>query len=504
MFQGTGSNVGKSILTTALCRILLQDGVRVAPFKAQNMSLNSFVTSDGGEMGRAQVVQAQACRLEPDVRMNPILLKPSANACGGQAGVGCQVIVRGKPVGNMSVAEYDRYKPQAFEAAKACYDALAAEFDAVVLEGAGSPAEVNLKSNDIANMQMARHARSPVLVVGDIDRGGVFAAFVGTLEVLDPWERDLIGGWVVNRFRGEAELLRPALDYMLAHTGRPVFGVVPWLDRLGLPEEDSVEFKSGALDDRSERAEAVTVAVVDLPHISNFTDFDALRVEADVSLRIVRTADELGEPDAVILPGSKNVLHDLNYLRRSGLAGRLLTLARAGRTEIVGICGGLQILGREILDPGAIESAGGGDRGLGLLNVVTTMASEKTLARAEGIHGPSGCRVVGYEIHHGRTTPALSAVEEAEGDEVIVQRGDGEAIGFAASDPRIWGTYLHGIFDADAFRRWFIDRLRARRGLSPKGAVSARYDIEPALDRLAQAVRESLDMERIYRLMRFR
>ena len=521
MFQGTSSNAGKSILTAALCRILLQDGVRVAPFKAQNMSLNSFVTRDGGEMGRAQVVQAQACRLEPDVRMNPVLLKPSS-------GAGCQVIVRGRAVGNMGVAGYDQYKPQAIEAIEACYDALASEFDVVVLEGAGSPGEVNLKSRDIVNMRMARYAQAPVLVVGDIDRGGVFASFVGTMEVLAEWERALIAGWVVNRFRGDASLLGPALDYTLAHTGRPVLGVVPYLQNLGLPEEDSVEFKSGpfgyaqgrpafgseaqarreatrmggALDDRPERAEAVTVAVVDLPHISNFTDFDALRGEEDVSLRIVRTAAELGEPDAVILPGSKNVIHDLNYLRQSGLAERLLSLARTGRTEIVGICGGLQILGREILDPCGIESAGGGDRGLGLLNAVTTMASEKTLARAEGVHGPSGCRVLGYEIHHGRTAaegPALSAVE---GVEVILRRSDGEAIGFAAGDRRVWGTYLHGIFDADAFRRWFVDRLRARRGWAPKGAVSARYDIEPALDRLAQAVRESLDMEQIYRLLR--
>ncbi|MGO8703049.1 MAG: cobyric acid synthase [Candidatus Brocadiia bacterium] len=489
MFQGTSSNAGKSILTAALCRILLQDGVRVAPFKAQNMSLNSFVTRDGGEMGRAQVVQAQACRLEPDVRMNPILLKPSSDT-------GCQVIVRGKAVGNMGVAGYDRYKEQAVAAVESCYDALAAEFDAVILEGAGSPGEVNLKSRDIVNMRMARYARAPVLIVGDIDRGGVFASFVGTMEVLAPWERALVAGWVVNRFRGDAALLGSALDYTLAHTGRPVFGVVPYLDRLGLPEEDSVEFKAGALDDRSQRAEAVAVAVVDLPHISNFTDFDALRIEEDVSLRIVRAGDELGEPDAVILPGSKNVLHDLDYLRRSGLADRLLALARGGRTEIVGICGGLQLLGREIRDPDRIESAGGSDLGLGLLNAVTTMASEKTLARAEGTHVPSGCRVVGYEIHHGSTT--------AEGNEVILRRNDGEAIGFAASDQRIWGTYLHGIFDADAFRRWFVDRLRARRGWVPKGAVSARYDIEPALDRLAQAVRESLDMERIYRLMRLR
>jgi cobyric acid synthase CobQ len=301
---------------------------------------------------------------------------------------------------------------------------------------------------------------------------------------------------VVNRFRGDAALLRPALDYMLARTGRPVFGVVPYLDRLGLPEEDSVEFKSGALDDRSERAEAVRIAVVDLPHISNFTDFDALRIEEDVSLRIVRLGDELGEPDAVILPGSKNVLHDLDYLRRSGLAEKLLSLARVGRTEIVGICGGLQFLGREIRDPCGIESAAGGAAGLGLLDAVTTLASEKTLVRAEGVHAPSGCRVVGYEIHHGRTV--------AEGNEPIVRRGDGEIVGFAARDHRIWGTYLHGLFDADEFRRWFVDRLRARRGWAPKGAVCARYDIEPALERLAQAARESLDLQRIYQLMGLR
>jgi cobyric acid synthase CobQ len=489
MFQGTSSNAGKSILAAALCRILLQDGVRVAPFKAQNISLNSFVTRDGGEMGRAQVVQAQACRLEPDVRMNPILLKPNS-------GAGCQVIVRGKALGNMGADGYDQYRPEAIAAVEACYDALASEFDAVILEGAGSPGEVNLKSRDIVNMRMARYARAPVLVVGDIDRGGVFASFVGTLEVLDRWERALIAGWVVNRFRGDAALLRPALDYMLARTGRPVFGVVPYLERLGLPEEDSVEFKSGSLDDRSKRAGAVRIAVVDLPHISNFTDFDALRIEEDVSLCVVRPGDDLGEPDAVILPGSKNVLHDLHYLRQSGLAEQLLSLACAGRTEIIGICGGLQFLGREIRDPCGVESAPGSAGGLGLLNAVTTLASEKTLTRAEAVHGPSGCRVVGYEIHHGRTA--------AEGDEVILRRSDGEAVGFAAGDHQVWGTYLHGIFDADEFRRWFVDRLRVRRGWSPKRAVSARYDIEPALDRLAKAVRESLDMGRIYRLMRLR
>ncbi len=486
MFQGTGSNAGKSVLTAALCRILLQDGVRVAPFKSQNMSLNSFVTRDGKEMGRAQVVQARACRLEPDVRMNPILLKPNSDT-------GCQVIVRGRPVGNMGVGTYIGHKPDAFDAARECYDSLADEFDAVVLEGAGSPAEVNLKHHDIVNMQMARHANSPVLLVGDIDRGGVFASFIGTMDTLCPWERALVAGFVINRFRGDASLLGPAVDYTLVYTGKPTFGIVPFVRDLGLPQEDSVEFKSGALDQSRTSSEAVEVAVVDLPHISNFTDFDALRIEKDVYLRVVRRAEELGSPDAVVLPGSKNVLGDLQYLRESGLAARLADLAHAGKTQIVGICGGFQILGRVILDPDRIESSAGEDAGLGLLEMATTLAREKTLARTRAEHLPSGHEVYGYEIHHGKT--------DAPTVQRVFQNGDAEVLGAAAADHGVWGTYLHGIFDADAFRRWFIDRLRERRGLEPVGGIRATYDIEPALDRLADIVRQSLDVNEIYRRM---
>jgi adenosylcobyric acid synthase len=489
MIQGTSSNAGKSILTAALCRILLQDGVRVAPFKAQNMSLNSFVTRDGGEMGRAQVVQAQACRLEPDVRMNPILLKPNSDT-------GCQVIVRGKPVGNMRVGEYVRYKPEAFTTVRDCYDALAAEVDAVVLEGAGSPGEVNLKNHDIVNMRMAEYARAPVLVAGDIDRGGVFAAFVGTMEVLAPWERKLIAGWIVNRFRGDASLLGPALDYTLEYTGRPVLGVVPYLPALGLPEEDSVEFKSGALDQAESESAAVEIAVIDLPHISNFTDFDAFRSEKDVRLRIVRSAAELNRPDAVVLPGSKNTLGDLEYLGRSGLAERITALARQGATEIVGICGGLQMLGRDVCDPLAIESNVPKTAALGLLGVSTVMAAEKTLVRTTARHSVSGLDVSGYEIHHGQT--------DCNGCVPLLAGADGHVVGVASSDHRVWGTYLHGVFDADAFRRWFIDRLRVRRGLPPLDAIVGRYDIEPALDRLAEAVRSSVRIDEIYRIMGLR
>ena len=486
-FQGTGSNVGKSILTAALCRILLQDGIRVAPFKAQNMSLNSYVTGDGGEMGRAQVVQAQACRIEPDVRMNPVLLKPSSDT-------GCQVIVRGAPVGNMSVAQYIEYKPQAFESACECYRSLAAEYDAVIIEGAGSPAEVNLKHHDIVNMQMARHAEAPVLIVGDIDRGGVFASFVGAMEVLAEWERRLVAGFVVNRFRGDASLLDDAIDYTFRHTGRPVLGVVPHIRDIGLPEEDSVSFKCAAPDQGRPSGDGVEVAVIDLPHISNFTDFDALRIESDVHVRIVRSPEHLDAPDAVVLPGSKNVLADLKALRANGLADAVLALAASGKAEIVGVCGGFQMLGKEIHDPHHVESTEGRAHGLGLLDVTTTLAAEKTLTRTRAVHQESGCEVSGYEIHHGRTS--------GQGLKPVLQHADGGLLGVGTPDGRIWGTYLHGVFDADDFRRWFIDALRRRRGLRPLGRPCATYDIEPALDRLADVVRAGLRMDDIYQLMR--
>jgi adenosylcobyric acid synthase len=487
MIQGTGSNAGKSVLVAALCRILLQDGLRVAPFKAQNMSLNSYVTRDGGEMGRAQVVQAQACRIDPDVRMNPVLLKPNSDT-------GSQVIVLGKPVGNMDFWEYTREKTPPFAAAREAFDGLSAEYDAIVLEGAGSPGEVNLKKRDIVNMNMALYARAPVLIVGDIDRGGLYAAFIGTMEVLNERERVLVKGFVVNRFRGQEAFLAEAHAYVLRHTGRPVLGVIPYLRDLGLPEEDSVSFKDGLLEERAPAGDHVEIAVVDLPHISNFTDFDPLRIEPDVRLRIVRDPAQLGAPDAVILPGSKNVIGDLDALGKSGMAEKIAALARAGKTEIIGICGGLQILGREIADPFGIESAAGrAVAGLGLLPVRTELAREKTLTRVSARHLPSDCDLYGYEIHHGRTGAGELAP--------LIRREDGETIGMGVEDGLLWGTYLHGIFDADGFRRWFIDRLRARRGLAPLGRIAARYDLEPALERLADTVRKSLKMDEIYRIM---
>ncbi len=487
MFQGTGSNAGKSVLTTAICRILKQDGYDVAPFKAQNMSLNSFVTRQGGEMGRAQVLQAQACRLEPDVRMNPVLLKPNSET-------GSQVILCGKAIGTTHFKDYAEQRAEIFKTVQRCYDELSAEHQIMVLEGAGSPAEVNLKANDIVNMNMARYANAPVLLVGDIDRGGLFASFVGTMEVLSEAERAMVAGFVINRFRGDASLLGDALEYTRFHTGKPVLGTIPYLQNLGLPEEDSVSFKQGLLPIGEKDTQLLDIAVLDLPHISNFTDLDPLGLEPDVGLRIVRTLAELGQPDALLIPGSKNTLADLAWLQQTGLAAAILDLAQAGQVEIIGICGGFQLLGMGISDPHAIESGAGEQQGLGLLAINTIMAEEKTTLQTCCCHLPSGCMLSGYEIHHGITT--------AEGVEALITGQDARLLGAGSSNGMVWGSYLHGIFDADPFRRWWLDRLRQRNGWQTDGLIRACYDLEPALDRLADCVRGSLDMKAIYRFLR--
>lgn len=484
MVQGTSSGAGKSVLVSALCRILLQDGLRVCPFKAQNMSLNSGVTRDGLELGRAQVVQAQAARLEPDVRMNPVLLKPNSDT-------GSQVVVLGRPLGNAEARPYMREVRQHLLATvHQAYDELAAEHEVMVLEGAGSPGEVNLKQGDLVNMSMARHAQAPVLLVGDIDRGGLYASFVGHLEVMEEWERALVAGLVVNRFRGDASLLGDAHDYVLRHTGKPVLGVIPFRHDLGLPEEDGI-----ILDEwRVERSgAAIDIACLALRHTSNFTDLDALRIEPDVQVRLVRRVEELGSPDAVIVPGSKNTLADAEDLAVRGFAPALAALAACGRCEVVGICGGLQILGRSIADPHAIESGRGGRAGFGLIPVDTVLAPEKTLVRGGATHLPSGLAVRGYEIHHGITAiPAALA---------LFVRTDGVAVGVRAPAGRAWGTYLHGVFDDDRFRRHWIDGLRSARGLPALGTVQAAYDVDAAIDRLADLVRGSLDMAAIHRLI---
>jgi adenosylcobyric acid synthase len=485
MLIGTGSDVGKSVLAAGLCRVLLQDGLRVAPFKAQNMSLNSCVTKDGGEMGRAQVVQAQACLLDPDVRMNPVLLKPSSDT-------GSQVIVLGKPLGTMRVTEYLRYKDKLWQTVCTTYDELAAEHDCMILEGAGSAGEVNLKAHDIVNLRMAQHSQAPALLVGDIDRGGVYASFIGHVEVMVPWERKLLAGFIVNRFRGDVSLLADAHHFLEQRTGKPVFGVIPWLYELGLPQEDSVSFKAGLYNRPKPATEHIEIALIDLPHISNFTDIEPLLAEPDIWLRTVRHADQLGQPDCLILPGSKNVIADVAWLAESGLDAAILRAAKQGR-EIIGICGGFQMLGHSVLDPHGLEGEPGSLRkGLGLLELSTELAAEKTLTRRQGTHLPSGQSVCGYEIHHGRSETAAAALLSFEG---------GAFCGCTDPSGKVWGSYLHGIFDSDLFRRWLINRWRAAKGLPSFSGQGAHYDLEPALDQLAEVLRWNLDMKAIYRLL---
>lgn len=480
MFQGTCSDAGKSLLAAAMCRILLRKGLRVAPFKAQNMSLNSYVTGDGGEMGRAQVTQAAACRLEPDVRMNPVLLKPSSDT-------GSQVIVMGRPVGSMRVGAYIKYKREAARAARAAYDELSGEMDVMVLEGAGSPAEINLKAHDIVNMGMAGYARADVLLVSDIDRGGSYASLIGTMECLEEWERVLVRGFVLNKFRGDASLLAPANEMIEHRTRVPVLGVVPYVHDHGLPEEDSVSFKAGRLA-REKGEAALDIALIDLRHISNFTDFDAFAREPDVHVRRVGRPEELGTPDAIILPGSKNTIGDMRFLRSTGLAAAITKLT--GTCEMVGICGGLQMLGRTVADPLGLESSDAETPGLDLLPLRTSLDGNKTLVRACGVHVASGLPVHGYEIHHGVSTPLSDALQSG------VVREDGKVIGYGLPDRRIWGTYLHGLFDADGFRRAFLNTLRVSKGLEPLDGENP-YDIQPALDRLADVVEAGMDVERI-------
>lgn len=487
MFQGTCSDAGKSILTTALCRIMFQDGFKIAPFKAQNMSLNSFVTLQGDEMGRAQVVQAQAAKLAPDCRMNPILLKPNSDT-------GSQVIVNGKPVGNMNVSQYNKYKSEAWPKVCSAYDDLASDFDAIILEGAGSPGEVNLKKDDIVNMRMAQYAKAPVIIVGDIDRGGVYASFVGIMEVLAEWERNLVAGFMVNKFRGQASLLKSAHDYLTLHTDRSVFGVIPHIKDLGIPEEDSVSFKKGSFNTLA-KVDGIELAVINLPHISNFTDVEPFLEEPDVTVQIVGTISEFGSPDAIIIPGSKNVVHDLLFLSESGLLNEIRQHYEKG-VEIIGICGGYQMLGKSIKDPHLMESsisAANGVVGMGLLPMDTILEKEKNLTRKSGIHRRSGHEIFGYEIHHGVSTTTVNPVLEF---------SDNSSCGTSGIGSKVWGAYLHGIFDSDQFRRWFIDNLRIEKGLQPLGKVVAPYDLEASFDRLADVVRDAIDMNEIYKLMK--
>ena len=505
MLQGTASHAGKTVLAAALCRIYARRGYAVAPFKAQNMALNSAVTATGDEMGRAQVFQAQAAGLEPHVDMNPVLLKPSS-------GSACQVVVMGKPVGHLSVAGYHAYQAEVWPVVTAALARLRAASDLVVIEGAGSSAEINLRDSDIVNMKVARHAQAPVLLVGDIDRGGVFAALVGHMELFSPAERELVRGFVVNKFRGDAAQLESGLTFLEERTGVPTLGVVPWLEGWRGDEEDSVALDAaGSLSPGARPADgphaALRIAVVRLPFLSNTTDFEALAGEPDVAVDFVDTPAELGGAAAVVLPGTKSTVADLAWLRERGLAAALAQAAAAG-VPVIGICGGYQMLGRRILDPGAIESCDGETDGLGLLDVETTFAGEKRTVRVAGetsgaALAAAGTALRGYEIHQGRTTVPAGVRPLTWLRAVAGEGGSGAAAGGASAafhqdgavsaDGRVCGTYLHGLFDEAAFRAAFLNGLRAAAGLPARAAIAGGSDIE----RLADHVEAHLDMARL-------
>ncbi len=484
MVQGTMSGAGKSLLCAALCRIFAQDGLHPAPFKSQNMALNSYVTRDGLEMGRAQAVQAAAARAEPDVRMNPVLLKPCSD-------VGSQVIVNGEVRGQMPAADYFRYKKRLLPEILAAYESLAREYDVIVIEGAGSPAEINLKADDIVNMGLAKLVDAPVLLAGDIDRGGVFAQLYGTVALLDADERARIKGLVINKFRGDAEILRPGLAPLEAKTGIPVLGVVPYLT-VEIDDEDSLAPDLA----RTAAHKPIDVAVVRLPRISNFTDFAPLEQHPLLGVRYVTSPRALGMPDLVVLPGTKSTIDDLLWLRQSGLEAAVCRLAAAG-VPVLGVCGGYQMLGRTLADPEGIEGGAPGQvyRGLGLLPVDTVFAAQKARTRVQGraLAGLlAGAQLDGYEIHMGRT--------RAEGAP-FCRLADGRAEGCAAG--AVAGTYLHGLFDTGEAVARLADALCARRGIAGGAAAPLSHAAfqDREFDRLAAAVRGALDMDRIYRMM---
>ena len=478
MIQGTMSNAGKSLLAAGLCRVLRQDGYKVAPFKSQNMALNSFITASGGEMGRAQVVQAEAAGIAPDVRMNPILLKPTTD-------MGSQVIVGGVVQGNMKAMEYYRRKMEFVPAVLAAYESLDAEYDAIVIEGAGSPAEINLKRDDIVNMGLAKLVDAPVLLVGDIDRGGVFAQLYGTVALLDEDERARIRGVVVNKFRGDRAILEPGLEILEKLCGVPVAGVIPYL-RVDIDDEDSLSERFG----RDSVAKLIDIAVVRLPRISNFTDLGPFERYENVSVRYVTSPRELGAPDLIVLPGTKSTIEDLRWLRQNGLEAALKqAVSRA--TPLVGICGGYQMLGRVISDPEGSEAPAGTEiAGLGLLDMETVFHGGKvqtqtrgTFGAVEGILAPlTGMAYEGYEIHMGRS-----------GEDRPALTGSGN----------VYGTYIHGVFDAPGVAGAVLRALCGRKGVdfTRLGAFDAAAYRERQYGLLAQAVRENLDMDLVYRIL---
>lgn len=488
MVQGTMSNAGKSFLVAGLCRVFMQDGYRTAPFKSQNMALNSYITKDGLEIGRAQAMQAEAAGIEPTVEMNPILLKPTSN-------VGSQVIVNGEVLGNMKAMDYYANKKQLVPEIEKAFEKLSEEYDIIVIEGAGSPAEINLKENDIVNMGMARIGKAPVLLCGDIDRGGVFASLYGTVKLLEDEEQSMIKGLIINKFRGDVEILKPGLQMIEEKTGIPVVGVVP-LTPLDVDDEDSL---SDRLTHTGQKG-GIDLAVIRLPHISNFTDFNVFERMDGVSLRYVGSAGELGTPDLIFLPGTKNTMDDLTWLRESGMETAVLRCAEQ-KVPVVGICGGYQMLGELLEDPDGVEH-GGSMRGMGLLHTKTVFSRAKTRTQIQGrvntvsICGAfAGREVQGYEIHMGRT--------EKTGDcQETIYLEDGRLDGLSNPEGTVFGTYLHGIFDYGDLAAMTVSRLMRRKGIDPK---NWHFDPEEhkrrEYDKLADLVRNSLDMKRIYEIL---
>ena len=478
MIQGTMSNAGKSLLAAGLCRIFKQDGYRVAPFKSQNMALNSFITKTGAEMGRAQVVQAEAAGIEPDVRMNPILLKPTTD-------VGSQVIVNGQVQGNMRAMEYYRRKREFIPAVMEAYNALDREYDIIVIEGAGSPAEINLKATDIVNMGLAELVDAPVLLVGDIDRGGVFAQLYGTIALLEPQEQQRIKGTIVNKFRGDRAILQPGIDILEKICGVPVAGVIPYT-HVDIDDEDSLSTRFHTGDGRKD----IDIAVVKLPRISNFTDVSPLERFESVSVRYIERPDQLHQPDMILLPGTKSTIADLLWLRQSGLEAAICQQAARG-CIVFGICGGYQMLGASVRDPLGVEAAGVTEiKGMGLLPMDTVFQGEKVQQQTSGVfgeipgalHSLSGMKYTGYEIHMGRSRQQLAP---------LVNQGN------------VYGSYIHGIFDGAGIAQAVIGDLAARKGIDP-GTLTVfdpeRYKQEQ-YDKLADAVRGGLDMDFVYKVL---
>ena len=478
MIQGTMSNAGKSLLCAGLCRIFRQDGYRVAPFKSQNMALNSFITASGGEMGRAQVVQAEAAGIAPDVRMNPILLKPTTD-------VGSQVIVNGQVQGNMRAMEYYRRKREFLPAVMEAYRSLDEEYDIIVIEGAGSPAEINLKQEDIVNMGLAKLVDAPVLLVGDIDRGGVFAQLYGTVALLEPEERARIKGTIINKFRGDRAILEPGLRTLETLCGVPVAGVVPYV-HVDVDDEDSLTERFASSGERK----LLDIAVIRLPRISNFTDFAPFERYENVSVRYVERVSELHDPDMILLPGTKSTIADLQWLRQSGLEAAILKAADAGKL-VFGICGGYQMLGSRVADPEQVEAAGVTEiAGMGLLDMETVFRGQKVQTQTSGVFRQvpgmlsclDGMEYTGYEIHMGRSQQAMAPV---------VGKGN------------VYGSYIHGIFDAPGVADTVLKALCQCRGIDAGALESfdpAQYK-ERQYDALAQAVREGLDMDLVYRIL---